>query len=96
MNLIDVMGLGTVALRGICRLNVRFGSKADITAYQSFVTSNDEMGSQKPTQLCVRHGDPVQLVGRCPANWRRCQIIWRRCPTCLAMSAQLVGPTRVP
>lgn len=26
MNLIDVMGLGTVALRGICRLNVRFGS----------------------------------------------------------------------
>lgn len=36
MNLIDVMGLGTVALRGICRLNVRFGSdgvhrpKADI------------------------------------------------------------------
>ena len=25
MNLIDVMGLGTVALRGICRLNVRFG-----------------------------------------------------------------------
>ena len=30
MNLIDVMGLGTVALRGICRLNVRFGSEADI------------------------------------------------------------------
>ena len=28
MNLIDVMGLGTVALRGICRLNVRFGSEA--------------------------------------------------------------------
>ena len=27
MNLIDVMGLGTVALRGICRLNVRFGSR---------------------------------------------------------------------
>ena len=30
MNLIDVMGLGTVALRGICRLNVRFGSKGAI------------------------------------------------------------------
>ena len=27
MNLIDVMGLGTVALRGICRLPVRFGSR---------------------------------------------------------------------
>ena len=30
MNLIDVMGLGTVALRGICRLNVRFGSNSEI------------------------------------------------------------------